>query len=115
MTRSRSVSPGLSRPASPLGVSVARCRAEYAERTAVSVMSGIRQVVDEVRMARAEATSASTDAQSAIGTVRTLAALPSAQMEVTKAMTASEIAERVCQVASYSDAQMTQATTQLKE
>ena len=115
LSRSRSVSPGLSRPASPLGVSVARRRAEYAERTAVSAISGVGQVADEVRMARAEATSAAADAQSAIGTVRQLAASLSAQTEATKATTASEIEERVHQVASYSDAQTTRATTQMKK
>ena len=44
-----------------------------------------------------------------------LVASLSTQTEATKAMTASEIEERVRQVASYSDAQTTRATTQLKE
>ena len=47
---------------SPLGVPVAHRRAEYAERAAVSVMSGVGKVADEVQMARAEATSAAADA-----------------------------------------------------
>ena len=58
LTRSYSVLPGLSRPMCPLGVSVAHRRAEYAERTAVTAISGVGQVVDEVRIARQEATSA---------------------------------------------------------
>ena len=44
-----------------------------------------------------------------------LVALLSAQTEATKATTMSEMEECVCQVASYSDAQMSRAATDLRK
>ena len=115
VAHSHSISLGLSRPLSPLGMSVAHRRAEYAERMVVSAIFGIGQVVDEVRIAYAEATSTVTDTQSVIGIVRTLATSLFSQTEATKATTMSEMEERGCQVASYSDAQMSRAAINLRK
>ena len=52
MTRARSASPGLRRSLSPLGLSVAQCRAQLAEQVAESAMSGVGCVADETQGAR---------------------------------------------------------------
>ena len=80
-----------------------------------SVMSGVGQAVDAVRIARAEAATAAANVQSTIGTVQTLATLLSTQTEeaIMKAM--SKMEARVQQVSSYSDAQTSQATATLRQ
>ena len=100
---------------SPFGVSVGQRRVQLAEGTAESVMSGVGQVADAVRVARAEAATAAPNAQRVMGTVQTLAKSLSAHTEeaTTKAM--SKMEARVQQVASCSDAQTSQATGTLQQ
>ena len=84
-TRARSASPGLRRSPSPLGVSVAKRRAQLAERVAESAISGVGQVADEVQKARIEAAAAAAKAESAKGTIRLQAASLSAHVEASAA------------------------------
>ena len=74
-------------------------------------MSGVGQVADAVRIARAEAATAAVNAQSAIGAVQTIATSLSAHTDAATAKAMSEMEARVQQVASYSDVQTSQATT----
>ena len=74
-------------------------------------MSDIGEVADAVRVACAKAAA---NAQSAIGMVQTLATSFSVQMEVATAKAMGEMEKRVRQVASYSDAQTSQATAMLR-
>ena len=115
MTRSRSASPGPVRSLSPLGALVAKRRSKYAERTVVSAMSGVGQVTNAVRVARAEAATAVADAQSAMGMVQTLTMSLSAHTEAATAKPMGEMEKRVQQVASYSDAQTSQAIATLRQ
>ena len=105
LSRGRFASPGPRRAASPLGVSVVQRSAQLAERTAESAISGVGQIADAVRIARAEAAMAAANVQSAIGTVQTLATSLSAHMDVATAKAMSEMEARMQQVASYLDAQ----------
>ena len=97
--RARSASPGLRRSPSPLGVSVARRRAQLAERVAESAISGVGQVADEVRKARIEAAAAAAEAVSAKGTIRSQAASFSAQAEASAAKAVEVMEGRVRQFA----------------
>ena len=115
MSRGRSASPVLRRATSPLGVSVAQRRAQLAERTAESALSSIGQVADVVRIARAEAATAAANAQSAIGTVQTIATSLFAHTDAATAKAMSEMEARVQRVASYSDAQTSQAIATLRQ
>ena len=94
---------------------VAQRRVQLAERTTESAMSGVGQVADAVRIARAEAATAAANAQSAIGTVQTLTMSLSAHTEEATAKAVSEMEARVQQVASYSDAETSQATATLQQ
>ena len=114
MTRSCSASPGLCRSPSPLGILIAKRRAEYAERIAVSAMSGIGEVADAVCVVRAEAAMAVADSQNAMGIVQTLAMSFSAHTKAATVKAMGEMEKRAQQVASYSDAQMSQATATLR-
>ena len=76
-------------------------------------MSGIGQVADAMRIARAEAATAATNAQSVIGTIQTTATSLSAHTDAATMKAMSEMEVRVQQVASYSDVQTSQATTTL--
>ena len=60
-----------------------------------SLIFGVGQVTDEVRMERMEAASAATDAQSTKGTVPMVAALFSAQANVTATKAVELMEERV--------------------
>ena len=104
LSRGRSASPGPQRTVSPFGASVVQRRAQLTERVAESAISGVGQVADAVRVARAEAATAAANAQSAIGTVQTLATSLSVHTEEMTAKAVSEMEARVQQVASYSDA-----------
>ena len=115
LSRGRSASPGPRRPTSPLGVLVEQCCAQLAKRTAESVLSGIGKVADAVRVAHVEAATVAANAQSAIGTVQTLTTSFSTQMEVATTKIMGEMEEGMCQVASYSDAQTSWATTTLQK
>ena len=95
MSRGSSASPGPRRVASPLGVLVAQHRAQLAERTAESALSGIGQVIDAVRVARAEVATAAANTQSAIGMVHTLATSFSAEAEVATAKVVGKMEESV--------------------
>ena len=64
-TRAHSVSPGLRRSPSPLGISVAKRRVQLAERVAESAVSGMEQIADEVRQVRMAAAAAAANAESA--------------------------------------------------
>ena len=76
-------------------------------------MSGVGQVADAVRIARAEVATVAANAQSAIGTVQTIATSLFAHTDAATAKAMSEMEARMQQVASYSDAQTSQATDTL--
>ena len=99
----------------PLGVSVAQRCAQLAERTAESALFGIGQVSDVVRIARAEAAMAATNAQSAMGTVQTLTTSFSAHTKAATVKAMGEMEKHVQYVASYSDAQTSQAIATLRQ
>ena len=115
LSRGRSTSPGPRWTVSPLGASVVQCRAQLAERVAESAIFGVGQVAYAVHIARAEAAMAAVNAQSAIGTVQTLTTSLSAHTEEATAKVVSKMEARVQQIASYSDAQMSQATATLRQ
>ena len=96
-------------------MSVATRRAQLAERTVVTAISSVGQVVEEVRVARMEVVVVAADAQSAVGMVRKVAAPFSAETEATTATAIGKMEERVQQVAAYSDAQTSRAAAMLKE
>ena len=78
-------------------------------------MSGIGQVTDAARIARAEAVTVAANVQSAIGTVQAIATLLSTHTDAVTAKAMSEMEARAQQVASYSDAQTSQATATLRQ
>ena len=84
-TRGCSASLGLQRSPSPIGISVAKRRAQLVECIAESAMSGVGQVADEVHKARMEAAVAVAEAESAKGTVLLQAASFSVQAEASAA------------------------------
>ena len=90
---------GLRRSPSPLGVSVARRRAQLTERIAESAISGVGQVTDEVRKARIEAAAVAAEAESAKGTIRLQAASFSAQAEASAAKAVEVMEGRIQQLA----------------
>ena len=77
-------------------------------------MSGVGQVTDAVRIARAEVATAAANAQSAIGMAQAIATLLSAHTDVATVKAMSEMEVRVQQVASYSDALTSQAIATLR-
>ena len=97
--RTRSASPGPRRSPSPIGVSVAKRRAQMAERVTESAISGVGQVADEVRKARMEAAAAAAEAESAKGTIRSQAASLSAHAEASAAKAVEVMEGRVQQLA----------------
>ena len=62
-------------------------------------MSGIGQVVDAVRIARAEVATAAANVQSAIGTVQTIATSLSAHTDAATTKAMSKMEERVLRAA----------------
>ena len=62
--------PGLRRSPLPLGISMAKRRAELAGRITESAVSSIGKVADEVRVARIEAVEAVAKAKSVQGTIQ---------------------------------------------
>ena len=78
-------------------------------------MSGVGQVADAVRIARAEAATAAANAQSSIGMVQTIAMSLSTHTDVATAKAMSEMEACVQQIASYSDAQTSQAAATLRQ
>ena len=78
-------------------------------------MSGVGQVTDAMRIARAEVATAAANAQSAIGTVQIIAVSLSAHTDVATAKAMSEMEVCVQQVASYLDVQTSQATAMLRQ
>ena len=112
-SKGRFASPGPQRTVSPLGILVAQRCAQLAERIVESATSGVGQVTDAMRIARAEVVTVVANAQSAIGTLQTLATSLSTHRDVAAAKAMSEMEARVQQVASYSDAQMSQAIATL--
>ena len=90
----------LRRSPSPLGVSVARRRAQLAERVAESAISGVGQVADEVRKARKLRRRRWLPKQeSAKGTIRSQAASFSSQVEASAAKAVEVMEGRVQQLA----------------
>ena len=74
MTRAHSTSPGLQRSPSPLGMSIAKRRAQLARQIVESAISNVGRVADEVRMARMETAAMVAEAESAKGAIQSQSA-----------------------------------------
>ena len=97
--RARSVSPGLQQSPSPLGVSVAKRRAQLAERLMESAISRVGQVADEVQKECIETAAVAAEAESGKGTIRSQVALLSAHVEATAAKAVEVMEGRIQQLA----------------
>ena len=85
---------------------------QLAEQVAESAMSGVGRVADEVHTTRMEAAAAIAQAKSAKETMRTQAALFSAQAEVSAEQVAKQMEGRLQALASHTKAQTFQVTVE---
>ena len=113
--RARSASPRPRRPASPLGISVAQRRAQFAAQSAATAVSGVGRVEAETRRVRALVDATSAEAKSVRSDVEARLATIASAAETGTARVASEIGERVRQVAEYAEAQSSRTATELSQ
>ena len=103
--RSKSASPRPRRILSPVGLSVAQRRAQLAEQTAATAVSGVGRVAEESRRVRELVEATTAEARSVRGEVESRVAQMAAAAEASAARSAEHVAAEVERVAAYSDAQ----------
>ena len=91
---------------SPLGVSVAQCCTQLAERAAESVLSGIGHVAEETRRTRGVAKAAIAKARSVDGEIKSKVSLLVAQAVVSTVHITDVLSKRVGEVVAETKAKM---------
>ena len=113
--RARSLSPRPRRPASPLGISVAQCRAQLAAQSAATAVSGVGRVEAETQRVRAMVNATSAEAKSVRSEVETRIATLATAAETNAARVATELGEQLKNVAEYAEAQTSRTAVELSQ
>ena len=103
-SRACSISLGLQRTPSPLGVLVAQHQAQLAKHVAESAMSGVGQIADETRRVRGVAEAAIAEARSVHAEVESRVASLAAQADASTPHIIGVLSQCVQEVAEHSDA-----------
>ena len=103
--RARSASPGLRRSPSPLGISVAQCRARLTEQSTAMAVSGVGRMEEETHRVQQMVEATTAEAKSVRDEVESHVATLAAAADVNAACTVEEILSRMKEAVEYSDAQ----------